>query len=44
MKGELGIAAACVLCVLQPRQFVVFKHTLAFDCNKTGRNANKAAL
>lgn len=41
MKGELGIAVACVFHVLQPRRFVAFKHTLAFGCNKTDRNANK---
>lgn len=27
MKGKLGIASACLLYVLQPLRFVVFKHT-----------------
>lgn len=43
MKGELGVAAACMFYVLQPRRFVVFKRTLAFGCNKADRCANKTA-
>lgn len=43
MKGKLGIAAAYIFYVSQLRQFVVFKHTLAFGCNKTDGNANKTA-